>query len=54
MVIFRLKNVFEYTAYNHKIGKYSQCFHNRLFKNPFTISKVPFFLVDKSRKFRQI
>ena len=24
MVIFRLKNVFEYTAYNHKIGKYSR------------------------------
>jgi hypothetical protein len=21
----------------------SQCFHNRLFKNPFTISKIPFF-----------
>jgi hypothetical protein len=20
-----------------------QCFHNRLFKNPFTISKIPFF-----------
>jgi hypothetical protein len=21
----------------------TQCFHNRLFKNPFTISKIPFF-----------
>jgi hypothetical protein len=22
---------------------FDQCFHNRLFKNPFTISKIPFF-----------